>query len=140
MLSRFGQWKNNDFAGLWFETASVKQAKNINHNSTESLAARAQSLCIQGPFGRGAKIFSLNGVAPDNKETPKELMNLHPAEVPPSETNDYQFDIASVFKQLQSFSNLTTACLSKIYPEHFLHAVSSAVPDQSKNLFQASQN
>ena len=65
-------------------------------------------------------------------------MNLHPAEeVPPRETDDYsryayQFDEASVFKQLQSFSNFTAAGPSKMYPEHLLHAVTCAVPDQSK--------
>ena len=97
-----------------------------------------QNLCIQGQFGRAAKILSSDGVAPDNKETLKQLMNLHPAEeVPPRVTDDYssyayQLDEASVFKQLQSFSNFTAARSSKMYPEHLLHAVTCAVPDQSK--------
>ena len=104
----------------------------------ETLAARAKSLCLQGPLGRAAKILSSDGVAPDNKETLKELMNLHPAEeVPPRETDDYssyayQFDEASVFKQLQSFSNFTAAGPSNMYPEHLLHAVMCGVSDQSK--------
>ena len=103
----------------------------------ETVAARAKSLCLQGQFGRAAKILSSDGVAPDNKETLKELMNLHPAEVPPRETDDYssyadQFDEASVFKQLQSFSNFTAAGPSKMYPEHLLHAVTCAVPNQSR--------
>ena len=138
MLTRFERWKNGDYAGLWFEAASMKQAKKINHDSMETLAARAKSLCLQGQFGRAAKILSSDGVAPDNKETLKELMNLHPAEeVPPRVTDDYscyayQFDEASVFKQLQSFSNFTAAGQSKMYPEHLLHAVACAVPDQSK--------
>ena len=56
----------------------------------ELIAARAKSLCLQGQFGRAAKILSSDGVAPDNKETLKELMSLHPAEeVPPRETDDY---------------------------------------------------
>ena len=65
-------------------------------------------------------------------------MNLHPAEeVPQRETGDYssyayQFDEASVVKQLQSFSSFTEAGPSKMYPEHLLHAVTCAVPDQSK--------
>ena len=63
-------------------------------------------------------------------------MNLHPEdEVPPNETDAYssyayQFDEAYVFTQLQSFSNFAAAGSSKMYPEHFLHAVTSAVPDQ----------
>ena len=104
-----------------------------------------QNLCLQGQFGRAAKILSSDGVAPDNKETLKELMNLHPAEeVPPRETDyisyAYQFDEASVFKQLQSFSNFTAAGPSKMYPEHLLRAVTCAVPDQSKKSIKASHN
>ena len=34
----------------------------------ETLAARAKSLCLQGQFGRAAKILSSDGVAPDNKK------------------------------------------------------------------------
>ena len=139
MLTRFERWKNGDYAGLWFEAASMKQAKKTNHDSMETLAARAKSLCLQGQFGRAAKILSSDGVAPDNEETLKELMNFHPAEeVPPRVTDDYssyayQSDEASVFKQLQSFSNFTAAGPSKMYPEHLLHAVTCAVLDQSKN-------
>ena len=120
----------------------MKRAKKMNHDSIESLAARAKSLCLYDQFGRAAEILSSIGVAPDNKEKLKELMNLHPAEevpVPPRVTDDYtsyayQFDEASVFKQLQSFSNFTAAGPSKMYPEHLLHAVTCAVPDQSKKL------
>ena len=108
LLTRFEHWKDGDYAGLLFEAASMKQAKKINNDSMESLAERAKSLCIHGQFGRAAKILSSDGVAPDNKKTLKELINLHPAEVPQRETDDYssydqQFDEASVFKQLQSF-------------------------------------
>ena len=104
----------------------------------ETLAARLKSLCLQGQFGRAAKILSSDGVEPGNKETLKELMNLHPAEpVPPRETDDYssyayQFDEASVNKQLQSFSNFTAAGPPKMYPKHLLHRVTCSVPDQSK--------
>ena len=138
MLTRFEHLKNGDYSGLWFEAASMKQAEKINHDSMETLAARAKSLCLQGQFGRAAKILSSDGVAPDNKETLKELMNLRPAEeMPPRVTDDYssyayQFDEASVFKQLQSFSNLTAAGPFKMYTEHLLHAVTCAVPNQSK--------
>ena len=101
MLRRLDRWKNGDYAGLWFEAASMKQAKKINNDSLESLAERAKSLCLQCQFGRAAQILSSDGLAPDN-------MNVHP-EVPPSETDDYssyayQFEEASVFKQLQSFT------------------------------------
>ena len=106
MLCRFERWKNDEYAGLWFGAASMKQAKKLNPESMESLAARGKSLCLQGQLGHAAKILSSDGVAPDNKETLKELINMHPAEeVLPSETDDYssyayQIDEASVFKQL----------------------------------------
>ena len=83
--------------------------------------------------------MSSDGVAPDNEEKLKVLMNFNPAEeMPPNETDDYssyayQFDEASVFKQLQSFSNFTAAGSSKMYTEHLPHAKTCAVPDQSKN-------
>ena len=69
------------------------------------------NLCLQGQFGRAAKSLSLDGVAPDNKRTLKQLMDLHPAEeVPPRETDGYssyayQFDEASVFKNLKLHSS-----------------------------------
>ena len=53
------------------------------------LAALVKSLCFQGQLGRAAKISSLDGLAPGNKEALKELMNLHPAKVPSSEMDDY---------------------------------------------------
>ena len=63
----------------------MKETKKINHDSMESLAACAKSLCLQGEFGRAAKILFLDGVAPDYKERLKEVMNLQPAKkVPPS--------------------------------------------------------
>ena len=80
ILIRFERWKNGDYAGLWFEAASMKQAKKINHDSMETLAARAKSLRFQGQIGRAAKILYSDEVAPDNKETLKEFMNLHLAE------------------------------------------------------------
>ena len=79
MLIRFERWKNGDYAGLCSEAALRKQAKKINHDSTESLGARTKSLCLQGLFGRAAEILSSEGVAPDDKET-LELMTFHPAE------------------------------------------------------------
>ena len=68
-------------------------------------------------------------------------MNLHPAEVPLSENDDcsnyaYQFDEASLFTQLQSFSYSAAACSGQMYFEHLLHAVTSAIPNQSKNLIK----
>ena len=82
MLSRFERSKNSDYAGLWLEAASMKQAKKINHYSMKLLAGRAKSFCLRGQFGRASKILFSDGLAPDNKQKVKELMNLHPAEVP----------------------------------------------------------
>ena len=108
------------------QSSLYERSQEKNHDSMESLAACAKSLCLQGEFGRAAKILSLDGVAPDNKERLKEVMNLHPAKkVPPSENDDYcsysyQFDEASVF---------TAAGPSKMYTEKILHAVTCTVPD-----------
>ena len=102
MLTRFERWKNGDYAMAMVRSSLNETRQEENHDSMETLAARAKSLCLQGHFGRAAKILSSDGVAADNKETLKQLMNLHPAEeVPPRETDDYssyayQFDEASV--------------------------------------------
>ena len=96
--------------GFGLKQPDWNHGKRINHDSMEWDVARAKFLCLQGQFGRASKILFVDEVAPDNKETLKELMNLHPAkEAPPSEIDNYssyayQFDEASVFTQLQSFS------------------------------------
>ena len=70
-----------------------------------------------------------------------ELKELHPKEKQPghqfdqdANTNVYQFDEASVFFQIESFSKFTAAGPSKMYPEHLLHAVKCGAPDQSKRV------
>ena len=66
-------------------------------------SARQQQRREETQFGRASKTLSLDRMAPDNKETLKELLNLHPLEEgPPSEIDDYssyayQFDETSVF-------------------------------------------
>ena len=47
-------------------------------------------------------------------------------------TNAFQFDEASVFSQIESFSKCTAAGSSKMYPDYLLHAVNCGAPDQSK--------
>ena len=70
-----------------------------------------------------------------------ELKELHPKEKQPghqsdqdANTNVYQFDEASVFFHIESFSKFTAAGPSKMYPEHLLHAVKCGAPDQSKRV------
>ena len=133
------RWKSGDYAALWYEAASMKQSNKTSNESIDALASRAKSLCLQGQFGRAAKVLSSDGVAPDNAAMLNELKKLHPKEKQPdhqfdqdANTNAYQFDEASVFFQIESFSKFTAAGPSKIYPEHLLHAVNCSAPDQSK--------
>ena len=62
----------------------MKQAKKKSTNRIEELASRAKSLCLQGQFGRTAKILSTEGLAPNIRATLKALEELHPKEVPPT--------------------------------------------------------
>ena len=94
----------------------MKQSKKTSNESTDALASRANSHCLQRQFGRAAKVLSCDGVAPDNGATLNELKKLHPKEKQPdhqfdqdTNTNAFQFDEASVFSQIKSFSNFTAA-------------------------------
>ena len=104
----------------------------------EAIADRAKALCLQGQFGRAATILSYDGVAQDNMQTFRALKTLHPVEEePPLQFQDYssqahQFDEPTVFGQIETFPNFSAAGSSKMYPEHFLHAVNCAASDQSK--------
>ena len=37
-----------DYAGLWYEAASMKQSRKTVTETIEALAARAKALCLQG--------------------------------------------------------------------------------------------
>ena len=94
---------------------------------------------MQEQFGRAAEVLSPDGVAPDDAATLNELKKLHPEEKQPdnqfeqdANANAYQFDEASEFFQIKSFSNFTAAGQTNIYPNHLLHAVNCGAPDQSK--------
>ena len=87
----------------------MKQSNKSSNESIDALASRAKSLCLQGQFGRAAKVPSAEGVAPDNAETLNEFKKLHPKEKQPghqfdqeANTNAFQFDEASVFSQIDS--------------------------------------
>ena len=117
----------------------MKQSKKTSNESIDAVASCAKSLCLQGQFGRAAKVLSSVGVAPDNVSTLNKLKKLQPKEKQPDHQFDqnantiaFQFDEASVFSQIESFSKFTAAEPSKIYPEHLLHEVNCGAPDQSK--------
>ena len=44
-----------EYANLWAEALSMKQAKKNSTDGIEELDSRAKSLCLQGQFGRAAK-------------------------------------------------------------------------------------
>ena len=73
MMTRFERWRSGEYAALWYEAASMKQAKNKSNSTMEALASRAKTLCLQGQFGRAAKILSSERIAPDNRKTLIEL-------------------------------------------------------------------
>ena len=117
----------------------MKQSNKTSNESIDALASRAKSLCLSGQFGRATKVLSSDGVALENAATLNELKKLHPKEKQPdhqfdqdANTNAYQFDEASIFFQIESFSKFTAAGPSKMYSKHLLHAVNCGAPDQSK--------
>ena len=131
-------------ANLWTEALSMKQAKKTSTNGIEKLARRAKSLCLQGQFGRAAKILSSEGVALDSRGTLKALEELHLKEAPPTllqtfnvTSSAYQFSDNIVFEQLKVLSKYTAAGPSKMYPEHLLHAVECTAPDHSESTLKA---
>ena len=138
MSKRFERWKAGDYAGLWYEAASTKQSRKTVTETIEALAACAKALCLQGQFGRAAKILSSDGVAPDNMQKFREIQTLHlPDEEPRLQFQNYssqarQLDEPTVFGQIDAFPNFSAAGPSKMYPEHLLHAVNCAASDQSK--------
>ena len=129
MIYRFEGSSSGGYGALWYEAASMKQAKNKSNSTIEALASRAKTICLQGQFGRSAKMLSSEGIAPENRKTLIELKKLHPGE---NEILDpmldfsceaFQFDDAKVLLQLQIFPNFTAAGPSKRYSEHLLHAI-----------------
>ena len=89
----------------------------------DALASRAKSFCLQGQFGRAAKVLSSDGIAPDDTATLNELKKLHPKEKQPdpefdqdANTNAFQFDEASVFSQIKSSPNLLQLGRQKCIP------------------------
>ena len=138
LSKQFERWKEADYAGLWYEAASMKQSRKTVTETKEALAACARALCLQGQFERAAKILSSNGVAPDNMHTFRELKTPHPLEEEPRlplqdySSQAHQFDEPTVFNQIEAFPNLSADGSSKIYPELLLHAVNCAASDQPK--------
>ena len=51
----------------------MKQSSKTSNESIDALTSLAKSLCLQGQFGRAAKVLSSEGVAPENAATLNEL-------------------------------------------------------------------
>ena len=43
-MNRFVRWRSGEYAALWYEAASMKQAKNKSKSIVEALASRAKTL------------------------------------------------------------------------------------------------
>ena len=78
MMNRFERFRLGEYAALWHEAASMKQAKTKSNSTMESLASGARTLCLEGQFGRVAKNLLSEAIAPDNRKTLIELVKLHP--------------------------------------------------------------
>ena len=141
---RFDRWKVGEYGKLWSEAVSLKQSKRQRTNSIEEIAVRAKTLCLQGQFGRAAKILASAGLAPHNKATFKALEKLHPKEPLPvvslpddTASNAFQFSENVFYEQLKTFSKHTAAGPSKMFPEHLQHAVDCTAPDRSEFALKA---
>ena len=137
----FEHWKAGDYAGLWYEAASMKQSRKTVTETIEALAACAKALCLQGQFGRAASIVSSDGVASDNIQNFRELKTLKPLkEEPRLQFQDFSsqahpFDEPTVFGEKEAFPNFSASGPSKMYAEHLLHAVNCSASDQSIQVF-----
>ena len=101
----------------------------------QTLAARDKSVPSR-TIWPSAESESSDGVTHENKETLKELKNLHLSEeVQRIATDDYsahayQFDEAYVLAQYLSPKSQQLVC--KMYPENLLNALTCGVTDQSR--------
>ena len=68
-MNRFERWRSVEYAALWYEAASMTQAKNKSNSTMEARTSQAKTLCLQGQFGRSAKVLSSEGIAPNNRKT-----------------------------------------------------------------------
>ena len=124
LSDRIDRWISGEYANLWTEALSMKQAKRSSTKGIEELASRAKSLCLQEKFGRAGKILSSEAPAPNIRATLKVLEELHPKEAPPTllqpdnvASSAYQFNENIVFEQLKIFGKYTAAdsrCIQNI--------------------------
>ena len=101
-------------------------------------------MCLEGQYGRAAKVLASEGLAPDIKALFKALEKLHPKEPIPDvslpdniASNAFQFSENAVYEQLKTFSKHTAAGPSKMFPEHLQHAVDCTAPDRSEFALKA---
>ena len=138
--NQIDRWNAGEYANLWTDALSMKQAKKKSTNGIEELTSRAKSLFLQAQFGRAAKILSSGGLAPNIRAFLKALEELHPKEAPPSllltdnvASSAYQFSDNIVFEQLKFFSKYSATGPSKMYLEHLLQAVQCTAPHHSES-------
>ena len=122
--------------GLWSEAVSMKQSKR-QIKSIEEKTFTAKTLCLQGEFGRAAKVLASECLAPNNKATFKALEKLPPKEPLPGvsipddiASNALQFSENVVYEQLKKFSRHTAA--GKLRP-----ISRSTAPDRSEFALKA---
>ena len=90
--------------------------KKTDKNSIEEKTFTAKTFCLQGQFGRAAKVLASECLAPNNKATFKALEKLPPKEPLPGvsipddiSSNALQFSENVVYEQLKTFSRHTAA-------------------------------
>ena len=81
LAERFDSLNAGEYEKLWSEIVSVKKPKRQTTNSNEEITVRAKTLCLQGHFGRPAKVLASVGLAHNEKAIFKAQKKLHPKEL-----------------------------------------------------------
>ena len=80
LAERFDCWNTGEYGGALVRSCLHETIKKTDKNSIEEITFRAKTLCLQGQFGRAAKVLASECLAPKNKATFKALEKLQPKE------------------------------------------------------------
>ena len=83
LAESFDRWNAGEYGKLWSGAVSLKRSKRQRTNSIEEISVRAKTFCLQGQYGRAAKVLASDGLATDKQATFKALEKLHPQELLP---------------------------------------------------------
>ena len=69
MINRFERWRSGEYAALWYEAVTMKQAKNKSNSTMKALTSRAKTFCLQGQWPCG-KDFITGGNSTQQQKNP----------------------------------------------------------------------